>query len=196
MNKTDILGTGNNEGENIGWFDENLGSSGTILQGSVELPFETGAGLETTGSTQQFMTGDVMSVGGGVGDKAIEVTYSTKNPQGLSYGTGGQWQTTTTTTTTNTQYNYGVFSGVRKGGLLMGFGDARDAASDVIYSTKRDVDEVFHHRNKIWSWRRRWRIINRIWRFRRYCSRCNLLDWSWWIRNMIMHGNWANDNHH
>ena len=113
MNTTDILATGNNEGENTGWLDENLGSSGTILQGSVELPFETGAVLETTGSTQQFMTGDVMSAGGGVGDKAIEVTYSTKNPQGLSFGAGGQWQTTTT------QYNYGVSSGVRKGGLLM-----------------------------------------------------------------------------
>ena len=100
MNTTDILGTGNNEGENIGWFDENLGSSGTILQGSVELPFETGAGLETTGSTQQFMTGDVMRVGGGVGDKAIEVIHSTKNSQWLSFGAGGQWQTTTTTSTT------------------------------------------------------------------------------------------------
>ena len=79
MNTTEILAIANNNNkeENIGWIDENLGRSGTILQGSVPLSFEAGEGLETTGSTQQFLTGNVMSVGGWVGDEAVEVTYLT-----------------------------------------------------------------------------------------------------------------------
>ena len=137
MNTTDILTTGNNEGGNIGGLDVNLGSSAPILQGSVPLPFQASTGLETTGSTQHFMTGNVMSVGGGVGDEAVDVTYSTKNPQGFAFGTGGEGQTTTTTTTTTTQYNYGASSGegIGSGGLLMGVGGAGDTAVDVTYST-------------------------------------------------------------
>ena len=114
MNTTDILASENNEGENlqgdmnfstnIGGLDTNIGGSGPILQSSIPMgagqPFEASAGLETTSSTQQFMTGNVMSVGGGVGDNAVDVTYSTKNNQAFAFGAGGEGQTTTTTTTT------------------------------------------------------------------------------------------------
>ena len=34
------------------------------------------------------MTGNVMSVGEGVGDKAVNAAYSTKNSQGFAFGTG------------------------------------------------------------------------------------------------------------
>ena len=41
----------------------------------------------------------------------------------------------------------------------MGFEDAGDPAADVTYSTKSNADEVFHHRNTIWSWRREGLLI-------------------------------------
>ena len=98
-------------------------------------------GTETAKETPASLAASsILFVGGGIGDKAKEVTYSTKNPQGLSFGTGGQWQSTTTTTTVTAQYNYGASSGegARKGGLLMGFGDAGNAATYVTYSSKVD----------------------------------------------------------
>ena len=98
---TDLLSSGNNEGG----INPNLASSGPLLQGSLPmptgLPFETGSsgamsGFQTT--TQQFSTtsggvglpmgGTVMGVGGGVGDEAQDVTYSTKNNQQFAFGAG------------------------------------------------------------------------------------------------------------
>ena len=54
-----------------------------------------------------------MSVGGGIHDDAVDVTYSTK-PDALSIGVGGAMTTTTTTTTSTTQYGatgYGMDTG-------------------------------------------------------------------------------------
>ena len=97
---------------NNGGMDLNLGNSGAILQNSVPMGagFEAGtstamSGLQTT-TTQQFTSttgGTVMGIGGGVGDSAQDVTYSTKSNQGFGFGTGGAGQTTTTTTT---QYGF------------------------------------------------------------------------------------------
>ena len=69
---------------------------------SVQLPFE----VETTGSTKLFMTGNPLSIGGGVEDEAVKENYWTKNPQVFTFGAGEKGQTSITITTTTTQSNY------------------------------------------------------------------------------------------
>ena len=76
----------------------------------------------------------IMGVGGGVGDAAVDVTYSTKPNEGninLGIGTG-----TVTTTTTTKETTFGMGQNV---GSVMGVGGGvGDAAVDVTYSTKPD----------------------------------------------------------
>ena len=71
-----------------------------ILPDSVQLPFEE----ETTGSNQQFMTGNAMSIVGGVEDETVKETYWIKNSQVFTFGTGEEGQTTITITTAITQW--------------------------------------------------------------------------------------------
>ena len=128
---------------NDGQVDLNLGGSGPLLQSSLPMgggmAFDAGASsavagtTTTTTTTQHFTTtsttgelglpptGTLMGVGGGVGDNAQDVTYSTKSNTGFAFGTGGAGQTTTTTTTTTTQYGAGA-GGAGEGGLLLGVG--------------------------------------------------------------------------
>ena len=86
----------------------------------------TTGGYMGIGGTNITTTGSVMGVGGGIGDDAVDVTYSTKPDQAI-VGTGlGQTTQTTTTTTTTTGNIMGVGGGVG------------DNAVDVTYSTKPD----------------------------------------------------------
>ena len=153
MTTTDALTSGNYGGGNQFGDFTNLGSTGAVLGSSNPLesglPLEAGTGLQTTTTTtttQHYSTtggidgvpigGTVMGVGGGVGDAAQDVTYSTKT-QEYSLGAGVTGQTTTTTTTTK-QYGYNASSttgATTTGGLLMGVGGAGDSAVDVAYST-------------------------------------------------------------
>ena len=146
---TETFMSQNNDGQggdmnfsaSTGGMDLNLGGSGPILQST--LPMEGGMAFGASGSsamagttttttnTQHFTsstgevglppTGTLMGIGGGVGDNAQDVTYSTKSNQGFAFGTGGAGQTTTTTTTTTTQYGAGA-GGAGEGGLLLGVG--------------------------------------------------------------------------
>ena len=129
---TDAFMSQNNAGQggdinfsaSTGGMDLNLGGSGPLLQSSLPMgggmAFDAGASsavagtTTTTTTTQHFTTtsttgevglpptGTLMGVGGGVGDNAQDVTYSTKSNTGFAFGTGGAGQTTTTTTTTTT----------------------------------------------------------------------------------------------
>ena len=106
MTTTDALTSGNYA--NLGGIDASLGSAGGVLGSSnplrTGLSFETGVGsglsglgtITTMTTTQHYtiITGvdglpiggtTVMGVGGGVGDPAQDVTYST-NTQEFSYG--------------------------------------------------------------------------------------------------------------
>ena len=92
--------------------------------------------MSTGVPAQNVMTGNIMSVGGGVGDNAVDVTYSTK-PQTPAI------PMTTGVTTFNNQYT--TFSqgsnSVQsyQGGNVMGVGGGiGDNAVDVTYSTKTD----------------------------------------------------------
>ena len=97
--------------------------------------------VNTTNTTinqyNQTTATNVMGVGGGIGDFAQDVTYSTKpneQTQNINLGTEGVLTnltntiTTTTTTTTTTKNE----------GNVMGFGIGGDFAKDVTYSTKPD----------------------------------------------------------
>ena len=104
MTTTNELTSGSFEGQNltgdlnfstnVGGADANLGSTGAMLEGSMPLGsglnFEAGTGnvqTTTTTTTQKFTTtsggvglpmeGLVMGVGGGAGNTAPDVTYST-----------------------------------------------------------------------------------------------------------------------
>ena len=107
---TDLYASENNEGETLPGdmnftanVDANLESTGGAFQASGEM----GSGLAfEAGGSGLPMEGNVMSVGGGVGDDAVDVTYSTKS-QAFGFGAGATGQTTTTTTTTTPKYNYG-----------------------------------------------------------------------------------------
>ena len=96
----------------------------------------------------QGLTTTTMGVGGGVGDAAVDVTYSTKpdtQPQTLNtlnyatgsystasyeFGSGGVQNVGLTTTQGNAMIN--------TTGSVMGFGAGGDNAIDVTYSTKPD----------------------------------------------------------
>ena len=79
-----------------------------------------------------------MGVGGGVGDLAQDVTYSTK-PNNI-YGGG----VTVTTSTTGNTLGVGGGSLVGVGGSIMGVGGGvGDLAQDVTYSTKPDNRLVY-----------------------------------------------------
>ena len=126
MTTNDAFASGNIPGSmnlttDVQGLGANISSSDPLLQSSVPmgagLNFESSAGgmqqttTTTTTTTSTYnssrdtagLGGAVMGVGGGVGDSAQDVTYSTKNNAGLALGTSGEGQTTTTTTTT-TQY--------------------------------------------------------------------------------------------
>ena len=100
------------------------------MEGSIPM----GQGI-TDGSGRAFQVssqgGVVMGVGGGVGDDAQDVTFSTKNIEGTAFGTTKSITTTTTTryglsqtqgtgfTTTSSSYQVGQTNGQ---GLVMGVG--------------------------------------------------------------------------
>ena len=140
---TDLFSSWNNEGETLPGdmnipanIDANLWSIGEAFQTSGEM----GSGLAFEGCSSEEhiwlpMRGNVMSVGGGVGDDAVDVTYSTKSFQVFGFGVGTTGQTTTITTTTTTEYNYESSFGEVEG-LVMGVGGDGDTAVDVTYSTK------------------------------------------------------------
>ena len=103
--------------------------------------------IATTGMTQVTNNpsgGLIMSVGGGAGDEARDVTFSTKNIDGTAFGTT---KTTTTTTTTNyginqiegqglTTTSNAYQMGQGQNGLIMGVGGGvQDDAVDVTYSS-------------------------------------------------------------
>ena len=130
---------------NTGVINANLGTTGMEMQSSFPMgegiPFEAGS----NGTFQTTSQGGlIMGVGGGVGDDAPDVTFSTKNNDGTTFGT-----TKTTTTTTTTQYGLGQTQGTgletttnalqyaQNGGegLIMGVGGGvEDNAVDVTYS--------------------------------------------------------------
>ena len=129
-----------------GAMDTNLGSAGVGMEGAMSMgqgiPYEAG-GSGTFQTTSQG--GLVMGVGGGVGDEAQDVTFSTKNIDGTAFGTTKTTTTTTTTrygytqnqgaglTTTSSSYQMGQAGGE---GLVMGVGGGvQDDAVDVTYST-------------------------------------------------------------
>ena len=99
-----------------------------------------------TGQNMQAFTSSAMGVGGGIGDDAVDVTYSTKPSNQIqtvnyalgSLGTTGLGTTTTTTTINNMQTFTGNTMATTAGGNIMGFGLGGDAAMDVTYSTKPD----------------------------------------------------------
>ena len=113
--------------------------------GTTQGDFQNSIPMTTTGVTQITNNpsgGLLMGVGGGVGDKAQDVTFSTRNLDGTAFGT-----TKTTTTTTTTHYNLGQTEGQGltttyqfgqgQNGLVMGVGGGvEDNAVDVTYSTK------------------------------------------------------------
>jgi len=129
-----------------GAIDANLGATGAGMEGAMPMgqgiPYESGA----SGTFQTTSQGGlVMGVGGGVGDEAQDVTFSTKNIDGTAFGT-----TKTTTTTTTTRYEYGQNQGAGLAttsssyqmgqaggeGLVMGVGGGvQDDAVDVTYSS-------------------------------------------------------------
>ena len=96
-------------------------------------------------------SGSVIRVGGGgVGDDAVDVTYSTK-PNNNIVLRAGALTTTTTTTTTTERYGMGMGLGQISGeettvsatGNVMSVGGgAGDEAVDVTYSTKQDNGEI------------------------------------------------------
>jgi len=90
--------------------DANLESTGEVFQASGEmgsgLAFEASASAEGLRLPKDW---NLMSVDGGVGHEAVDVTYSTNNNQAFDFGAGATGQTTTTTTTT-THYNFGSSS--------------------------------------------------------------------------------------
>ena len=97
------------------------------------------------GQNLQAFTSTAMGVGGGIGDDAVDVTYSTKPENQIqtanyalgSFGTTGLGTTTTTTTTINNMQTLaGNTMATTTGGNIMGFGQGGDAAIDVTYSTK------------------------------------------------------------
>ena len=81
--------------------------------------------LTGIGNMQGLGVGTTMSVGGGMGDAAADITYSTK-PNNLisNYGTGA--------ITTTTNYNLGV--GGTTGSVMGVVGGIGDAAADITYS--------------------------------------------------------------
>ena len=84
------------------------------------------------GQNLQAFTSTAIGVGGGIGDDAVDVTYSTKPSNQIqtanysvgSFNTTGLGATTTTTTTTinNMQTLTGNAMATTAGGQLMGFG--------------------------------------------------------------------------
>ena len=78
----------------------------------------------------------IMGVGG-VGDTAVDVTYSTKPNEGnINLGIGAETLTTTTTTKETT---YGMGQNI---GSVMGVGGVGDTAVDVTYSTKPNEGNI------------------------------------------------------
>ena len=92
--------------------------------------------LEEPGNEVKDLPENVMSVGGGVGDEAADVTYSTKPDN------KGVPLSQTKITEINTKYNVGIGQGMSSGaishtGSIMSIGGgAGDNALDVTYSTK------------------------------------------------------------
>jgi hypothetical protein len=126
MTKNEELGIGNNQQQNItGHFNNmtNIGGNLGTQSGKGAENEILGLGDPTTSiNIGNSMGGNVMGIGGGVGDDAKDVTYSTKNDQQFAFDKGTTGQTTTTTTTTkNIQYGYGTASSGETGGggLLM-----------------------------------------------------------------------------
>ena len=111
MTTTEELAARNNSA-NIGGINANPGNNGVLLN---SLPLRTGLssgvgtgniipGLVNSTTNNNVglpIGGTLMGVGGGVGNDARDITYSTKN-QDITFSTGKAGQTTTTTTRTTT----------------------------------------------------------------------------------------------
>ena len=111
---------------------------GTTLNGYDALGTTTVSKTQYGVGTGYNTTGSIMGVGGGVGDLAQDVTYSTK-PNNI-YGGG----VTVTTSTTGNTLGVGGGSLVGVGGSIMGVGGGvGDLAQDVTYSTKPDNRLVY-----------------------------------------------------
>ena len=125
----------------------NLGETGIGMASSIPMgqgiPYESSA--SGTFQTSSQGGGIVMGVGGGVGDEAQDVTFSTNNIDGTAFGTTKTTTTTTTThyglgqtqgtglATTSASYQFGQAGGE---GIVMGVGGGvEDNAVDVTYST-------------------------------------------------------------
>ena len=108
-----------------GGIDANLGTTGIATEGSIPM----GEGMAFESGNQG---GLVMGVGGGVGDNAPDVTFSTRNMDGTAFGT-----TKTTTTTTTTQYGFGQSQG-EGSALLMGMGDNANMVGQTTTTTSTE----------------------------------------------------------
>ena len=122
--------TTSNAGQvNIG-YNQNINVNQQYVTGVVPNPTITqyrGVGLQQTGS--------IMGIGGGVGDLAADVTYSTKPGGQVLTGLTGLGVNKTTVTTTRT--NPTLVGTVGTTGSVMGVGGGvGDLAADVTYSTK------------------------------------------------------------
>ena len=98
----------------------------------------------------QSVGGSIMGVGGGIGDNAADVTYSTKpNAQGQAVNLQGNAYATS-----SFEYGQGLSQTAGAGAIMtgntmstttggvMGFGAGGDNAIDVTYSTKADAQNV------------------------------------------------------
>ena len=106
---------------------------GTVFGGTTRT-VKKDINLGTTINNAQYnvTSGSIMGVGGGVGDLAADVTYSTKPDNNQVYNTGIMQ---TTTTTTGSTFGTGNIMGVG--------GGIGDLASDVTYSTKPDNNQIY-----------------------------------------------------
>ena len=131
----------------------NMGSFGFQTNGTEFQTSTTGFQTTTTEfATTSSSTGSIMGVGGGVGDNAVDVTYSTKPDNKFA-------KVRSITTKTTTAWGYGVGFGqntsttkITTGGTVMGVGGGvEDQALDITYSTKPDNVGVKFGRDQIAS---------------------------------------------
>ena len=113
---------------------------------AVNQNFTYSQNLNPTGYGIQGLKTTTMGVGGGIGDAAVDVTYSTKPDSQtlntLNYGTGS-YSTSSYEFSPVGVENVGLTTTggnavVNTTGNVMGFGAGGDSAIDVTYSTKPD----------------------------------------------------------
>lgn len=142
-----VVGQGTIEGvydENVMGVDRRVGDEAADVTYStkpdinnMELSSQTNiSGLNTVGQTSRIISqGSIMGVGGGVGDEAVDVTYSTKPDNNIKFAS--RTFTSTATTTNVTQNLEGAAISSNSTIMSVG-GGVEDEAVDVTYSTKPD----------------------------------------------------------